>query len=82
LEGNVVVGSFGFVGRQVSREFVAEVRLRVGEEMGVTRLMNGMLCRYRGSSTMAARRQFIEVWELLRRDYLGRSQCLPRVWQM
>jgi urease accessory protein len=97
LEGNVVVGSFGFVGRQVSREFVAEVRtalqipqgLRVGEEMGVTRLMNGMLCRYRGSSTMAARQQFIEVWELLRRDYLGRSlrmqsgvRCLPRVWQM
>jgi urease accessory protein len=90
LEGNVVVGSFGFVGREVSREFVSEVRAAWqipqgaigGEEMGVTRLMNGMLCRYRGNSTMAARQQFIKVWELLRRDYLGRASCVPRVWQM
>jgi urease accessory protein len=96
LEGNVVVGSLGFVGREVSREFVTEVRDRVGMgrvgmgrvgmEIGVTRLRQGLLCRYRGDSTMAARRQFIEVWELLRRDYLGRegsgAKCVPRVWQM
>jgi urease accessory protein len=97
LEGNVVVGSFGFVGQEVSREFVAEVRDRVGMEIGVTRLRNGLLCRYRGDSTMAARRQFMEVWALLRRDYLGQSlrhqqgsagqgarsgACVPRVWQM
>jgi urease accessory protein len=98
LEGSVVVGSFSFVGRAVSREFVAEVRAALqipqgatpgghlaecgGMEIGVTRLRNGMLCRYRGNSTMEARRQFIEVWELLRRDYLGRLECVPRVWQM
>jgi urease accessory protein len=90
LEGNVVVGSFGFVGKEVSREFVTEVRDRVGLEVGVSRLRKGLLCRYRGDSTMAARRQFMEVWELLRRDYVGRpwphSQSgvrgVPRVWQM
>ena len=92
LSGCAVAGSFGFVGREVSREFVAEVRsLLAGEgdapefpaaEMGATRLMNGFLCRYRGSSTTEAKQQFIQVWDLLRRHYLERSRCLPRVWQM
>jgi urease accessory protein len=94
LEGCVVVGSCGFVGKEVSREFVAEVRaaleISAGAQVGVTRLRNGLLCRYRGDSTMAARRQFMVVWALLRRDYLGRplrhsqsgAGCVPRVWQM
>jgi len=91
LSGCAVVGSFGFVGREVSPEFVAEVRSLFAEgeatgfplaEMGATRLMNGFLCRYRGSSTTEAKQRFIQVWDLLRRRYLGRSLCLPRVWQM
>jgi urease accessory protein len=91
LSGYAVVGSLGFVGREVSPEFVTEVRSRLADgavteypvaEIGVTRLMNGFLCRYRGSSTTEARQRFIEVWDLLRRHYLGRSRCLPRVWQM
>jgi urease accessory protein len=91
LSGCAVVGSFGFVGRDVSREFVAEVRSVLAAEgnatelpaaeIGATRLMNGFLCRYRGSSTAEAKQQFIKVWDLLRRHYLGRSSCLPRVWQ-
>jgi urease accessory protein len=92
LSGCAVVGSFGFVGREVSREFVAEVRSLLASEgdftefpiaeIGVTRLMNGFLCRYRGSSTTEAKQRFIQVWDLLRRHYLERSRCLPRVWQM
>jgi urease accessory protein len=91
LSGCAVVGSFGFVGRKISPEFVAEVRSLLateGEatefpmaEMGATRLMNGFLCRYRGSSTTEAKQRFIQVWDLLRQHYLGRSRCLPRVWQ-
>ncbi|MBW4518060.1 MAG: urease accessory protein UreD [Timaviella obliquedivisa GSE-PSE-MK23-08B] len=90
LSGCAVVGSFGFVGREVSPEFVAEVRSRLAEgdatdfpaaDMGVTRLMNGFLCRYRGNSTTEARQRFTQVWDLLRQHYLGRSGCLPRVWQ-
>jgi len=91
LSGCAVVGSLGFVGREVSPEFVAEVRSLLAEgdtteflaaEMGATRLMNGFLCRYRGSSTTEARQRLIQVWDLLRQRYLGRSLCLPRVWQM
>jgi urease accessory protein len=49
-------------------------------EIGVTRLMSGLLCRYRGRSTAEARRWFVAVWSLLRQDYLDRPSCKPRVW--
>lgn len=48
--------------------------------VGVTRLTNGLLCRYRGSSTVAARNWFVEVWHLLRLSFWERPACLPRVW--
>lgn len=51
-------------------------------EIGVTRLMSGLLCRYRGHSSTEARRWFIQVWHLLRRSCLQRSTCVPRVWQL
>lgn len=47
---------------------------------GVTRLPTGLLCRYRGYSTAAARRWFIAVWHLVRQEHLGRVGCVPRVW--
>lgn len=49
---------------------------------GVTRLPCGLLCRYRGSSTTQVRNWFTAVWQLLRINYLGRSSCPPRVWQI
>jgi urease accessory protein len=51
-------------------------------EVGVSRLMSGLLCRYRGSSTIEARQWFISVWNLVRPLYLQRPVCIPRVWQL
>ncbi|MCY7278274.1 MAG: urease accessory protein UreD, partial [Phormidesmis sp. CAN_BIN44] len=51
-------------------------------EIGVTRLMSGLLCRYRGASTMEARQWLIEVWRLVRSESLDRPVCVPRVWQL
>ncbi|NHC38100.1 urease accessory protein UreD [Scytonema millei VB511283] len=48
---------------------------------GVTRLPQGLLCRYRGSSSIEVRHWFTSVWQLLRLSLLDRSSCLPRVWQ-
>ncbi len=48
--------------------------------VGVTRLMAGMLCRYRGHSTAEARRWLTAVWGLMRQELVGRSPCPPRVW--
>ncbi len=51
-------------------------------QIGVTRLPLGMLCRYRGHSTAAARRWLIAVWQLLRQEYRARPICIPRVWTL
>lgn len=51
-------------------------------EVGVSRLMSGLLCRYRGHSSTEARRWFVQVWHLVRRECLQRSECIPRVWQL
>jgi urease accessory protein len=49
-------------------------------QTGVTRLMSGLLCRYRGHSTLEARRWFTQVWHLLRLELCDRPSCPPRVW--
>ena len=48
---------------------------------GVSQLQAGLICRYRGASTIAAQRWFMKVWHLLRQTYLSRPSCTPRVWQ-
>jgi urease accessory protein len=90
LAGCPVVGSFAFVGQSVEPELVQKARhLWMAEaggnassgEAGVTRLQSGLLCRYRGQSTLQVRRWFVEVWQLIRQSYLQRPACIPRVWQ-
>lgn len=49
-------------------------------QAGVTRLMRGMLCRYRGHSTLEVRRWFTDVWHQARLAMLDRPACKPRVW--
>jgi len=81
-----IVGSFVLLGLSVEATLVEQIRKLwpPGEpgEAGVTRLMGGLLCRYRGPSLTSARRWFIEAWHLLRPGYCGRSPCLPRVWPL
>ncbi|HEY9610026.1 urease accessory protein UreD [Allocoleopsis sp.] len=86
LAGQPIVASLAWVGQVVSPEIVEKARLlwkaeeRQGEA-GVTQLMSGLLCRYRGSSTSEVRNWFTQVWQLLRLSFLGRPSCPPRVWQ-
>lgn len=92
LAGCPVIGSLALVGFPVTADLIATVRSlwqdKDGQdkdltgELGVSRLMNGLLCRYRGHSTTEARRWFIQIWHVLRQQYLGRSGCIPRVWQV
>ncbi|MBV9384957.1 MAG: urease accessory protein UreD [Chroococcidiopsidaceae cyanobacterium CP_BM_ER_R8_30] len=87
LAGQPVVASLSWVGAAVAPEIVMQARSlwtskeRQGEA-GVTRLISGLLCRYRGASTAEARNWFIDVWQLLRSSLLGRPICIPRVWQI
>ncbi|KAM3089675.1 urease accessory protein UreD [Phormidesmis sp. 146-35] len=80
-----VIGSLALVGQSVEPEFIEKARsLWTGnpEFAGVTRLISGLLCRYRGHSTMEARQWFVEVWRSLRGLYCDRPVCIPRVWQL
>ena len=84
LAGCPVMGAFAIVGYPISAEITAQIRTlwrpEPPDQVGVTRLLQGLLCRYRGSSSQDARRWFIEVWKYLRPYYLGCNACLPRVW--
>lgn len=87
LAGQAVVGCFALIGHAVEPELVNQARSlwQAGNypgEAGVTRLMSGLLCRYRGPASNAARRWFMQVWQLWRSTYLGRDACPPRVWQL
>lgn len=90
LAGAPVAASLAWVGQPVSADLVREVRELWNRQedstetgsTGATRLMSGLLCRYRGYSTAAARRWFADIWHLLRLSFLGRPSCPPRVWPL
>ncbi|QNP28095.1 urease accessory protein UreD [Cylindrospermopsis curvispora] len=84
LKGNPVIGSFVCVGLPISEERIEKSRSGIanGWDAGVTRLEQGMLCRYRGSSTSWVRNWFTNVWQDLRQSLLNRGNCIPRVWQI
>jgi urease accessory protein len=78
-----VVGSFALVGQAVPPDWAHDARaLWQGEptEIGVTRLAEGLLCRYRGASTAAAQGWFVAIWQQLRPKVRSRPACIPRVW--
>jgi len=85
LAGQPVVGSLAWVGQPVSPAAIEAARAawqaqpRQGEA-GVTRLTQGLLCRYRGPSSAEARQWFTSVWEVLRQTYRARAACPPRIW--
>jgi len=92
LAGQPIVASLVWIGHPVSPQLVEQVRSTWAEissrslsteegEVGVTRLTKGLVCHYRGNSTTAVKRWFMEVWHLLRLTFLLRSRCTPRVWQ-
>lgn len=86
LAGFPVVGTLAWVGFAVSPELVAAVRAcwsrgQYDGEAGVTRLTEGLLCRYRGESTAEVRAWFTDAWDVVRRHARGRAAHSPRVWR-
>jgi urease accessory protein len=92
LAGYPIVGTLAWIGvgsldspdRMVSKDLVDAARsLFDGDpsKMGVTRLTEGLLCRYRGDSTTEVRRWFTAVWHLLRHSFLESPPIHLRVWQ-
>jgi urease accessory protein len=89
LAGYPIVGNLAWIGGGVPepaqlKNLVIEARSRFGGEpskIGVTRLNEGLLCRYRGDSTTEVRQWFTSVWHLLRYSFLHSPPIHLRVWQ-
>jgi urease accessory protein len=84
LAGYPIAGTLAWIGQSVSPELTTQARsLFAGEDekIGVTRLPEGLLCRYRGASTTEVRQWFIVVWHLLRHNFFHTPPVYPRVWQ-
>ncbi len=85
MAGQPILATMAVIGLTVSPELVTAVReLWVGKDLdwGVSAVQGGVVCRYRGSDRSAVLSWFKAVWNLLRPTYLGRSACIPRVWQI
>jgi urease accessory protein len=86
LAAQPIVASLCWLGQPVSKEIVENARKLWEQrdtqgEAGVTQLICGLLCRYRGASTTDAIGWFTQIWQLLRLTYRHRSVTLPRIWQ-
>ena len=95
LARHPIIGSLAWIGSGVSnlstanfhdlsKDLVIEARSLFGGEpskIGVTRLTEGLLCRYRGDSTAEVRQWFTAVWHLLRHSFLQSPPIHLRVWQ-
>jgi urease accessory protein len=78
-----ILGSFALVGKVIDSPLITEMRdLFPGDrhKIGVTQLMEGVLCRYRGDSSTEVKRWFIAVWKLLRTSQYQLAATTPRVW--
>jgi urease accessory protein len=96
LSGDCIVGTLAWIGQAVSLETIQELRdLWQGSEdlgtIGVTRLTEGLVCRYRGKSSHAVRQWFLAIWQTLRSISSAasvgtsgdrQSWEIPRVWMI
>ncbi len=84
LQGCPLMGTLAWVGREVSTQQMQRLRDLASEiqgEMGVTALVRGVVCRYRGHSMAELRRWFVAAWQLLRQGQGSHpTVCYPRVW--
>jgi urease accessory protein len=89
LAGQPIAASLIWIGKPVSKEIVEQAQNLWRDryncdnrgQAGVTIAQaQGLLCRYRGSSTAQVRNWFTEVWQLLRLSLLKRPAIKPRVW--
>ena len=86
LNGSSVVGTFAWVGVELSNDLFLELRDVLQQSgipamnVGLTRGLKGIICRYRGNSSQEARRGFVALWQVIRQLRDGKVPPLPRLW--
>ncbi len=84
LAGQPVAGGLVCLGHAFEAGFAEQLRALPGAaegDSGVTRLADGLLCRYRGRSSSAARDWFGALWNAIRHHTRNRPAQPPRIWQ-
>ena len=83
-----VLGTMVWLGKPISQEFREELYQQKHQHQipdalgGLSRLTQGLICRYRGDSTAQARNWFMAVWHQVCEKYLQRQNHLPGVWRL
>ncbi|MGB0564884.1 MAG: urease accessory protein UreD [Spirulinaceae cyanobacterium] len=84
LGGTAIGGTLVWLGEPITPSQVAAIRELPRPTMGETGITTtqgeGLLCRYRGSSTSEARGWFMQVWQYLRQQQWGRDPVRLRIW--
>ena len=85
LAGATVIGSFAAIGFEPAPALLTGLRAHCvlpkdTGMVGITALPSGIVCRYRGPSSSAARACFALIWDALRRKVRGRAAVMPRIW--
>jgi len=86
LNHQAVIGNMVLLGHRVSPE--DQTTLAHSWKNGgysaptftLTRTMEGLVGRYRGSSSHQARQGFIHLWQDWKRSILGKNPWIPRLW--
>lgn len=86
LAGYPVLGTLALVGRTLTDEEMFGLRAAIAStpipahHVGLTRNLDGVVCRYRGPSSQLARQCFSAIWRQLRFIERGTMPDVPRVW--
>ncbi|MEO1133505.1 MAG: urease accessory protein UreD [Cyanobacteria bacterium J06639_1] len=85
LAGYPVMGTLARVGRSFTDAEMEDLREAIAfvppQYIGLTRSLNGLVCRYRGTSSQMARQCFTRIWQRLRYFERGKMPDVPRVWR-
>jgi urease accessory protein len=54
--------------------------LTIDDLLSVTLKGELLICRFLGQQAEQARKYFIQVWKIIRRDIVGHDVCVPRIW--
>lgn len=91
LHGCPVVGNLILVGKCLDQDLYREILQLVQGftpqnqgEISISHLLEGMICRYRGHSSLEVREWFSQIWQHLRHSLIDgsnhKSVAIPRVW--
>ena len=86
LAGNTVCATLIMTGRAIIPARIDEVREAIkaielsNGHIGLSQMKSVIVARYLGQSSEAARQAMLQVWSLLRPEFMGCAATTPRMW--